>query len=582
VNDPSPDSIWVVMTQPFGSEHRMSVIIEDNFEDFAGNQILAGDTITFTTSDNIAPDFISGSAKIDSNLYMTLQNNPSEASRKICAVNFSIDDNVFTDNSGFNFIAVNDFSVEVFKNNGFVSSANIEEIEIFDHSEEGKDSVRLQIKFDEVPSGKEQFLIRPANNSAIYDLGLNAMSVDRTSDTLFTYDLRFPTIDSTNIEHEGFVDLIIDSVISIYFSESIDVESFSYKFTSKRDTLGFDYAFRLNPDTLFLILDSTIMSYDTLDLEVLYIKDTSGNVRDSLLSRRFFTKAAGDFSNPPDDRVSLEDLALFISSWNSNDYSRNLGPYIGIPPNIKITQDSLFGIDDGMAFTQMWLWSLQKYGPVEISDENLVFDESSLLQISDETISILPIRGAKYGQIIFDYGQNINSVTAKDNLQISNNGTMLKSIDDFEGLGVIEFATSNKLTTPLGFDFKRSYYEDLDVHISYTFFDDNFNIIDSRDSVINQIKIPNEFSLMKNYPNPFNPKTNIQFTVPEQSFVKLFIYDINGKTVYKIINSELKSGYYNVVWDGTNELGLKVGSGIYFYRLEAKNFTSSQKMIFIK
>ena len=111
VNDPSPDSIWVVMTQPFGSEHVMSVIIEDNFEDFSGNQILAKDTITFTTSDNIAPDFISGSAKIDSNLYMTLQNNPSEASRKICAVNFSIDDNVFTDNSGFNFIAVNDLSL---------------------------------------------------------------------------------------------------------------------------------------------------------------------------------------------------------------------------------------------------------------------------------------------------------------------------------------------------------------------------------------------------------------------------------------------------------------------------------------
>ena len=582
VNDPSPDSIWVIMTQPFGSEHIMSVIIENNFEDFSGNQILARDTITFTTSDNIAPDFISGSAKIDSNLYMTLQNNPSEASRKICAVHFSIDDNVFTDNSGFNFIAVNDFNVEVFKNNGFVSSANIEEIEIFDHSEEGKDSIKLQIKFDEVPSGKEQFLIRPANNSAIYDLGLNAMSLDSTSDTLFTYDLRFPTIDSTNIEHEGFVDLIIDSVISIYFSESIDVESFSYNFTSKRDTLGFDHAYRLNPDTLFLILDSTIMSYDTLELEVLNIKDTSGNVRDSLLSRRFFTKAAGDFSNPPDDRVSLEDLALFISSWNSNDYSKNLGPYIGSPPNIKITQDSLFGIDDGMAFTQMWLWSLKKYGPVELVDEILVPDQSSLIQITEETLSIIPQRETRYGQIIFDYGQNINTVTAIDNFQINNNGTMLKSINDFEGLGVIEFATSNKLTTSLGFDFKKSHNEDLDVRIRYTFFDDNFNIIESKDSVINQIKIPSEFSLMKNYPNPFNPKTNIQFSVPEHSFVKLFIYDINGKTISKIINSELEIGHYKVSWNGTNELGRKVGSGVYIYRLQAKNFTSSQKMIFIK
>jgi flagellar hook assembly protein FlgD len=138
------------------------------------------------------------------------------------------------------------------------------------------------------------------------------------------------------------------------------------------------------------------------------------------------------------------------------------------------------------------------------------------------------------------------------------------------------------LNTALGFDFKSNDNDDLDVRIRFTFFDENFNIIESKDSVINQIKIPDEFSLMKNYPNPFNPKTNIQFTVPEQSFVKLFIYDINGRIVHKIIDSDLKSGYYSVVWDGTNELGLKVGSGIYFYRLEAKNFTSSQKMIFIK
>ena len=67
------------------------------------------------------------------------------------------------------------------------------------------------------------------------------------------------------------------------------------------------------------------MSFDTLQLEVVFIEDTSGNVRDSLLSRRFFTKAAGDFSDPPDDRISLEDLAVFISSWNSNDFSKNLG-----------------------------------------------------------------------------------------------------------------------------------------------------------------------------------------------------------------------------------------------------------------
>ena len=179
--------------------------------------------------------------------------------------------------------------------------------------------------------------------------------------------MRFPTIDSTSLEHEGFVDLMSDTAIIIKFSEPINVESFSYRFTSSLDTLGFQFNSRLEPDSLTILLDSTIMSFDTLQLEVVFIEDTSGNVRDSLLSRRFFTKAAGDFSDPPDDRISLEDLAVFISSWNSNDFSKNLGPYIGTPPNIKISQDSLFGIDDGMAFTQMWRWSIEKYGPLYLS-----------------------------------------------------------------------------------------------------------------------------------------------------------------------------------------------------------------------
>ena len=84
------------MTQPFGSEHTMSLIIKDNFEDFSGNRILSADTITFETIDNIAPDFVAGSAKIDSVFYVLLQNNPSQNSRRYCNVQLSIDDNIIT------------------------------------------------------------------------------------------------------------------------------------------------------------------------------------------------------------------------------------------------------------------------------------------------------------------------------------------------------------------------------------------------------------------------------------------------------------------------------------------------------
>ena len=582
VNDPSPDSIWVIMTQPFGSEHTMSLIIKDNFEDFSGNRILSADTINFETIDNIPPDFVAGSAKIDSIFYISLQNNPSQNSRRYCNVQLSIDDNIFTDQSGINEVVTDDFLIEVIKGNGFSSSANIINLDLIDAENSGNDSIIFQIKFDEVPSGKEKFYIRPFNDNAVYDLGQNSMSAESTSDTLTTYDLRFPTIDSTSLEHEGFVDLMSDTTIIIKFSEPINVESFSYRFSSSLDTLGFQFNSRLELDSLTILLDSTIMSFDTLQLEVVFIEDTSGNVRDSLLSRRFFTKAAGDFSDPPDDRISLEDLAVFISSWNSNDFSKNLGPYIGTPPNIKISQDSLFGIDDGMAFTQMWRWSIDKYGPVYIANEEKNNANISLLQISNDRISILPTQSVKYGQLILDYGSNLRSINVIDNFRLKENGIILNDINNDKGVAVIEFALSNDLNGSLGFDFESSNSEDLDVRVTYALFDHNYNLLDEKDSVVNRVYIPEKFSLKQNYPNPFNPKTTIRFSLPKDSNVELFVYDVNGKIVKEFINTSMQPGNYKVVWDGTNQSGVLVGSGIYFYRIKAGSFIASQKMIFLK
>jgi hypothetical protein len=324
------------------------------------------------------------------------------------------------------------------------------------------------------------------------------------------------------------------------------------------------------------------MSYDTLDFEVLYIKDTSGNVRDSLLSRRFFTKAAGDFSDPPDDRISLEDLAVFISSWNSNDFSKNLGPYIGNPPNIKISQDSLFGIDDGMAFTQMWRWSIEKYGPVYLADKNKNSSDIALLQISNDRISIFATQSVKYGQLTLEYGSNLNSVNVINNFQLNSNGVILNNINDDDGIAIIEFALSEDINSPLGFDFEANTVEDLDVRVTYALFDGNYNLLDEKDSIVNRVYVPEKFSLMQNYPNPFNPKTTIRFSLPVDSNVELIIYDVNGKVVKEIINHNMETGSYKVVWDGTNKGGALVGSGVYFYRIKAGNFIASQKMIFLK
>ena len=90
-------------------------------------------------------------------------------------------------------------------------------------------------------------------------------------------------------------------------------------------------------------------------------------------------------------------------------------------------------------------------------------------------------------------------------------------------------------------------------------------------------KIPTDFCLYSNYPNPFNPFTNIRFDIPKQGFVSLKIYDILGKEVTTLVNEKINTGRYEVDWDGSG-----YPSGVYIYKLHAGDFVDVKKMILLK
>jgi flagellar hook assembly protein FlgD len=94
--------------------------------------------------------------------------------------------------------------------------------------------------------------------------------------------------------------------------------------------------------------------------------------------------------------------------------------------------------------------------------------------------------------------------------------------------------------------------------------------------------LPVTLNLFQNYPNPFNPSTVISYSIPNVSYVSLKIYDILGREVKTLINSEQNIGIHNVQWNGDNNYGNKVSSGIYLYRIEAGNFIMTKKMILLK
>lgn len=94
--------------------------------------------------------------------------------------------------------------------------------------------------------------------------------------------------------------------------------------------------------------------------------------------------------------------------------------------------------------------------------------------------------------------------------------------------------------------------------------------------------IPYEYNLSQNYPNPFNPETEIGYQLPEASHVTLTIYNLMGQKIRMLVNTTMSSGYHYVKWDGTNDLGRKVASGIYLYRMHAGRFTDVKKMVMLE
>jgi hypothetical protein len=95
-------------------------------------------------------------------------------------------------------------------------------------------------------------------------------------------------------------------------------------------------------------------------------------------------------------------------------------------------------------------------------------------------------------------------------------------------------------------------------------------------------ELPAQFSLSANYPNPFNPETRISYFIPKASHVRLEIFNILGQSIRTLVDEEQMAGGKEVTWDGRNENGSEVASGVYLYRLEAGNLSQSKKMVLIR
>ena len=95
-------------------------------------------------------------------------------------------------------------------------------------------------------------------------------------------------------------------------------------------------------------------------------------------------------------------------------------------------------------------------------------------------------------------------------------------------------------------------------------------------------KLPEDYDLFQNYPNPFNPATTISYSLPENDYVEIKIYNIKGEMITTLLNQPQKAGNHQVVWNGCDESGNRVSNGVYYYQIKTDRFTMTKKMVLLR
>ncbi|MFC1887254.1 FlgD immunoglobulin-like domain containing protein [Candidatus Cloacimonadota bacterium] len=190
----------------------------------------------------------------------------------------------------------------------------------------------------------------------------------------------------------------------------------------------------------------------------------------------------------------------------------------------------------------------------------------------------------------------VMNANPNDNVVDPDNNYENHFVPEFDGMLPVYFAISDKLED-LGDNhvkFHTAFFDDNDYGgaaaqsagsgelnggiLRYMALDLDLGMTSSDDTTIPD----NNLALSQNYPNPFNPSTRIDFQIEEAEDVSLEVFNIKGQKVKTLVNGYKAAGDYSVEWNGINDEGKSVTSGIYFYRLSSKRFSSTRKMILLQ
>ena len=382
-----------------------------------------------------------------------------------------------------------------------------------------------------------------------------------------------PSVTTISPDVANVLDLNTLSTINIGFSEPIG--SLILDVTSTVSTVNFSY--ELTSQNLAISILSSLASRDQLSFKINDLKDLAGiAAADQTIT--YNTATLADFND--DSNVNSADLAEFSTAWTSKDFSKELGPATGTVPNLILSPDGKYDLEDVMGFTRMWHWSRKNGSSGKILAQlgaELHYDQNGA------QFSVQLPKGAMAGQLDFLYEPQLVTINEAVKSEASNEVIQLFYEDTLQGVTAFAFANlKDQIQNEKIFRTKVVGKVARPVNLIYQFYNTEGALISQGTQSIMLDAIPEIFALHQNYPNPFNPVTTINYDLSQQTYVNLMIYDILGREVVKLVSEEIPAGYQSVIWNTRNSFGQPVSAGIYFYQIQTKDFVKTKKMVLLK
>ena len=353
----------------------------------------------------------------------------------------------------------------------------------------------------------------------------------------------------------------------------------------------------------------TAVTKRALSVQLAYV----GDIADNTLGAG---GSVGTFEPDPDGYMTIQDLNIFVTGWNGSmteqDPICDMGPYSGTSPKYVPVRDGKYTVEDLDAFTGNWAWfsangyaipAFRGAGPliafsplgepiegattVTLNSQLEGFMPGELVEVQVEVDNAQLLTTAMV-RVAFDPAELELVGTARGEMLLRNNGNVL--FNTIRGEGVCEVCMGRISRTQPGVSgngtiatmtFRIVAPPETGLSYGFELFDATGTIMVRGTDTLQQLgeRCVDRVLLHQNYPNPLNPNTNIVFALPTRTDVDLAVFDLTGRRIKTLVSGAQDGGVHSVIWDGRDQGGNQVASGVYFYTLRAGETNQSRRVV---